>query len=318
MKKGLSLLLALVLVGATFVGCSNKKNQETKTVNIGYFPNITHAQALVGIKRGDFASNLKGKEVNFKQFNAGSAELEALLAEQIDIGYIGPIPAINAYVKSKGDIVIIGGATNYGAVLVTREDIKLNSIKDLKGKKIAVPQFGNTQDLVLRGLLKDNGVDDVTIVQGENPEIKNLLDKKAIDGAFVPEPWGSRLEIESKANLLLDYDKVFDGAYPVGLIVARKDFIEKNPETVKQFLKTNEDITKFINENRNDAIKVVNDEINDLTKKALPQNVIENSFKRIEFTTDVNKDATIKMADILVQTKYLKEQPNLNNLFNLK
>ncbi|HBS60973.1 MAG TPA: sulfate ABC transporter substrate-binding protein, partial [Firmicutes bacterium] len=210
----LFLVIALVVVLA---GCAGKNtaNEPTK-VRVAYFPNITHAQALIGRAEGQFQQALgEGTPIEWKTFNAGPAEIEALFAGEVDIGYIGPGPAINGYVKSKGDLQIIAGATDAGAILVSRKDLVIKNISELSGKRVAVPQFGNTQDLSLRHLLQENGLADTTkggtveIRQAENPDIKTLLKKGDIDAAIVPEPWGSRLISEVGANVVLDYNQVW-------------------------------------------------------------------------------------------------------------
>ncbi|MCB2342235.1 ABC transporter substrate-binding protein [Clostridium estertheticum] len=157
-KFSIALLLGISIIG-TFSGCSSKEPKgEAVNVRVGYFPNITHAQPLVGRDQGTFQKAIgSASKVDWKLFNAGPAEVEALFAGAIYIGYIGPGPAINAYVKSKGDVQIIAGA-----IFVSRKGLVIKNLKDLSGKKIAVPQFGNTQDLTLRKILSDNGLKDKT------------------------------------------------------------------------------------------------------------------------------------------------------------
>jgi len=153
-KFSMVLLLGIsIIYGLT--GCSTKKvENEAVNVRVGYFPNITHSQALVGRQQGTFQKAIGEKnKIDWKLFNAGPAEIEAFFAGAIDIGYIGPGPAINGYAKSKGDIQIIAGATDAGAIFVSKKGLIIKNLKDLSGKKIAVPQFGNTQDLTLRNIL---------------------------------------------------------------------------------------------------------------------------------------------------------------------
>ncbi len=207
MKKTL-LMLAIIgtLTAGVLTGCNAKNSDATKvssatTVRIAYFPNITHSQALVGMEDGEFQKSLgKNVTIQWKQFNAGSSEVEAFLAGSVDIGYIGPGPAINGYTKSNGDLEVIAGATDSGAVLVAKKGENIKTVKDLANKKVAIPQFGNTQDLTLRFLLSNNGLQDKTkggnveIVAADNPDIVTLLDNGSIDAALVPEPWGSRIQ----------------------------------------------------------------------------------------------------------------------------
>ncbi|MEQ8198610.1 MAG: ABC transporter substrate-binding protein, partial [Clostridiaceae bacterium] len=281
-KRGISLVLSAILAVGVLAGCSNKKQDDLKTLRVGFFPNLTHSQALVGKNRGDF-QNALGNNINieWKQFNAGSSEIEAFLAGELDLGYIGPGPAINGFTKSKGDVVIIAGSTDAGAVLVSRKGTSIKTVKDLDGKKVAIPQFGNTQDLSLRYLLQEAGLKDkakggtVEIVQAENPDIKTLIEKGEIDAALVPEPWGARLEKESGANLVLDYNQIWrEGKYPTAVVIARKEFLKDHPDVVEKFLKTHVELTDYINSNQSEAGTIANKEIEALTKKAISQSIL--------------------------------------------
>ncbi|MBC2580788.1 aliphatic sulfonate ABC transporter substrate-binding protein [Clostridium sp. DJ247] len=334
--KGKKIILALSIVSiiGIFTGCGpNQGSKDSEksagtdntTVRVGFFPNITHSQALVGREQNTFQKALgDNHKIEWKQFNAGSSEIEAFLAGALDIGYIGPGPAINGYTKSKGDIQIIAGATDAGAILVSRKDLPIKDVKALDGKKVAVPQFGNTQDLSLRYLLTQNGLKDKTkggtveIVQADNPDIKTLLDKKQIDAALVPEPWGSRLVKEVGANVVLDYDKVWrEGKYPTAVIIVRKEFLQKHADIVENFLKAHVDLTDYINKNSNEASDVVNKQITDLTKKSLSKDILDSAFKRLTVTNNPEKDATIEMVNLSVTTGFLKQAPDTKDLVNL-
>jgi len=336
--KGKKFVIALSIISilGAFAGCGpnqgssqnsgSSTKSEGETVRVGFFPNITHSQALVGREQGTFQKALGDKtKIEWKQFNAGSSEIEAFLAGALDIGYIGPGPAINGYTKSKGDIQIIAGATDAGAILVSRKDLPIKDVKELSGKKVAVPQFGNTQDLSLRYLLNQNGLKDKTkggtveIVQADNPDIKTLLDKKEVDAALVPEPWGSRLVKEVGANVVLDYDKVWrEGKYPTAVIIVRKEFLEKHADTVEKFLKAHVDLTEYINKNNSEAGDIVNKQIKDLTKSSLAKDVLDSAFKRLTVTNNPEKDATIEMVNLSVTTGFLKQAPDTKNLVNLE
>ena len=181
--------------GGISVGGSNEK----KILRIGYFPNINHAQAVIGLGNGDFQKAL-GNSITVQPFlfNAGPSAIEALLAKRVDVTYVGPNPAINGYVVSDGkDLRIISGAASGGAVFVVRNDSGIKSPKDFAGKKFASPQLGNTQDIALRKYLLDNGYKttdnggNVTVTPVANPDILTLFLKKQLDGAWVPEPWGA-------------------------------------------------------------------------------------------------------------------------------
>ncbi len=169
------------------------------TLRLGYFPNITHAPALVGVQEGIFAKDLAPDKLDAsKTFNAGPAETEAMLSGAIDVAFIGPSPSINAFSKSKGAVQIIAGATSGGAALVTKPSI--TSVDELKGKTIATPQLGNTQDVALRAFLKTKGFKtdtegggDVHIKPQDNSQTIDTFKQGLIDGAWVPEPYESQL-----------------------------------------------------------------------------------------------------------------------------
>ncbi|QAA30566.1 aliphatic sulfonate ABC transporter substrate-binding protein [Clostridium manihotivorum] len=317
-----SIVTSVMVLG--LVGCS-PKSKDTSKVTIGFFSNITHAQALLGMNNGQFKRDI-GSEYNlsFKQFNAGPDELQALLAGSIDIGYIGPGPALNGYINSKGAIQIIAGASSAGAVLLTSKDSSIKTVKDLSGKKVAIPQFGNTQDLSLRALLKENGLKDKTsggtvdIVQAENSLIKTLLSQHKIDAALVPEPWGARLEQEAGAKVVLDYKDVWrDGNYSVAVVVVRKEFMAKHPEVVERFLKAHVSLTDYINSNPKEAKKAINDEIKKLTKKPLKGEVLDKAFKRLEVTNYPIKDSIVEMAELSRSIGFIREEPELDDLYSL-
>jgi NitT/TauT family transport system substrate-binding protein len=319
-------ILAGVLILVGLVGCSSKKAEDPNVnVRVGYFPNITHSQALVGRELGSFQNAMgKKNKVVWKLFNAGPAEVEALFAKAIDIAYIGPGPAINGYVKSKGDIQIIAGATDAGAIFVSKKGEVIKNIKDLAGKKVAVPQFGNTQDLTLRHLLSENGLKDTTkggtveIRQAANADILTLLKKGDIDAALVPEPWGSRLIKEAGANIILDYkDLLLDGNYTTAVVVVRTEFLKDHPLIVENFIKNHVDVTQYINKNQDKAKEIVNKQITELTKKGISKDVLDASFKRLTVTNNPEKESVLDFVKYSVDEGFLKTTPDTKDLFNL-
>lgn len=314
-------IVTLFWVLFLLIGCS-KKDSKNLTVRVGFFPNITHCQALLG-KDSKFKSALEENTLAWKQFNAGSSEIEALLAGELDMGYIGPGPAINGYIKSKGDIQIIAGACEAGSIIVSRNDVEIKYIKELIGKKIAVPQFGNTQHVVLKELLDRNGLKETTkggtveIVQADNPNIKTLFDKKAIDAAFVPEPWGSRLVEEAKANVVMEYDKVWrNGKYPVTVLIGRTQFIKEHPELVEKFIRAHVELTEQIKADAVSSKEVINSEMKNLTGKNLLSSIIDSSFNRILITNNVDKEAIKEMEKFMEGLDIIKEKQNIDGIFN--
>jgi len=305
-------ILAIMAISAA--GCG--KGKEDKEVHIGYFNNITHAQALM-LKSEKTLEKSLGEDTSVKwtAFNAGPAEVEALFSGDIDIGYIGPVPAISANVKSKGDVVIISSATKGGAVLVKRKGSDIKSVADLDGKTVAIPQIGNTQHLCLLKLLEDNGLEPVTdggtvtVSAVANADVANTMERGDIDAALVPEPWGATL-LEGGAELVLDYNEIYDnGEYDVAVVVVRKEFKEENPGIVEEFLKQHEEATKKINDDKEGSLKTINKELDEATGKSLSDDIISKSFERIGVSTEVNEASVNGFADISKAEGFISELP---------
>ena len=311
-------LFLLLLTSLT--GCGTEK--ETKEMHIGYFNNITHPQALLMKAEGSLQKHI-GDSITLKwtAFNAGPAEVEALFSGDIDIGYMGPVPAVSANVKSQGDVVILSGATKGGAILVTKKDSDIQSIKELSNKTVAIPQLGNTQHLCLLSLLEENGLrpvssgGNVTVSAVANADVSNMMERGDIDAAFVPEPWGATL-LEQGAKLLLDYDKIYmEGTYDVALAVVRKEFMEANPDLVDKFLEAHKAATKKITEEHENSLKTINAELKDATGKSLNDTIITEAFKRIQVSTELNRESILGLADISQRESFIKEIPKAEKLF---
>ncbi|MHB0977536.1 MAG: ABC transporter substrate-binding protein [Candidatus Aquicultorales bacterium] len=334
LKKTIVFFLAgLLLVLAA--GCGANKTKESSaeapkdtatTVRLGFFPNITHSQALVGIAQGKFEKALgKGVQLETKAFNAGPSAIEALFAGQIDATYIGPNPAINGYIKSKGKALrIVAGATSGGAVFVVRKDAGIKSEKDFDGKKFASPQLGNTQDVALRDYLKKQGYEltdkggTVAVIPTANPDILTLFKKKEIDGAWVPEPWGARLVKEGGGRIFLDERDLWPkGEFVTAHLIVRAEFLEENPGLVEKLLGAHVDLTEWINDNPDEAKKTVNAEIKRLTNKALPEDVLDEGFGRLKVTYDPISSSLVQSADAAFAAGFLKEEPKLDGIYDL-
>lgn len=336
MRRRIPALLLVVFAAAVAIsGCvkstptstPKKTKGEAKVIRIGYFPNITHAQAVVGMARKDFQKAFgKDVTVDVKVFNAGPSVIEALFAGEIDISYIGPNPAINGYVKSNGKALrIIAGATSGGAVLVVRDDSGINKPKDLDGKKIASPQLGNTQDVALRYYIKKAGLKTtensgtVQVIPTENPNILTLMTTKQIDGAWVPEPWGARLVKEGGGRILVDERDLWkDGKFVTANVIASTEFLKNNPNLVKKFLKAHVDETDWINKHKEEAKQIMNDEIKSLTGKSLPPTVLSSAFTRMTVTYDPVKSSLFTSAEHAFALGYLGDKnPDITNIYDL-
>src|SRR5437667_10699866 len=242
--RNFHVVVLLVLLTLTFVACgstpsSSNGGSSPVTVRLAYYPNLTHAVALVGVARGTFQKAL-GSNVTLQTqiFNAGPAEIEALFAGDIDIGYVGPSPAINGYVKSHGAALrIIAGAASGGALFIVRPGANIQTAKDLANKKLADPQLGGTQDVSLRYYLQQNGLKtvekggNVQIIPTDNPNILTLFKQGKIDGAWVPEPWATRLVTEGNGKVFVDERTLWsDGKFVTTNVVVRKAFLDAHPD----------------------------------------------------------------------------------------
>ncbi|MCC8045287.1 MAG: aliphatic sulfonate ABC transporter substrate-binding protein [Clostridiales bacterium] len=291
---------------------------EAVEVRMAYFPNITHAQALVMKNEGSLEEALgDGYEVSWTSFTAGSSEVEALFAQEIDIGYIGPVPAINGNVKSDGDVIVIANASDAGAVLVAAADSGISSVEDLDGKTVAIPQVGNTQHLCLLNLLSQNDLSPVSsggtveVVAVDNSNLQNMFDQGSVDAALVPEPWGTILTASDNVELVLDYQDIYySGNYPVAVIVVRKDFLEEYPEVVETFLQVHVDTTDAINADLDGAVDAMIEEISEVTGNTYEKDVILSSFSRTTVTVELNEDALLEFADVSLAEGFIDELPD--------
>jgi len=267
---------------------TNIDNSSSKTLRIGYFPNVNHAQAIIGLKNGDFQKILNSNDSTSKSepnkininefvFSDGPSALEALFGGQIDVAYVGPNPAISGYVASGGKdgLRIISGAASGGASFVVRNDAGIQSVKDLGGKKFASPQLGNTQDVSLRKYLVNNGYKtaenggNVTVVPTKPSDIFTLMLKKQIDGAWVPEPWATRLVNEANGKIFVDERDLWppQGKFVTANIIVRTDYLNQNPDVIKKLLEAHVNETLWINQNKEKAINDFNIELKKIDRE---------------------------------------------------
>ncbi|MEW9550104.1 ABC transporter substrate-binding protein [Nonomuraea sp. NPDC050783] len=292
-------------------------------VRLGFFPNITHATALVGVEKGLYQKDL-GVPVKTSTFNAGPAAIEALFSGAIDATYIGPNPAINAWQKSKGKAIkIIAGAASGGVSLVVKPEIK--TVEDLKGKKIATPQLGNTQDVALRYWLRSKGFKtdtkgggDVHIVPQENAQTLQTFATGDIDGAWVPEPFASRLVLESGGKVLQDERDLWPNKqFVITHLIVRQDWAKAHPDLVKKLLQAHVEANKLINDDPEGAAQTANAAIQKLTQKPLKPEVLKSAFKNITFTNDPIASSLTASAQHAEEVGLL-EPVDLNGIYDLK
>ena len=334
-------LVLLIIVGAV-MGSAVARDSNASAASIssegpaselklGYFGNITHAAALVGVKQGFIAKSLGSTKLNTQVFNAGPAAVEALNAGAIDATYIGPNPAINSFVKSNGESVsVIAGAASGGAQLVVKPGIE--SAADLKGKTLASPQLGGTQDVALRAWLGKQGYKttpdgggDVAINPTENAQTLKLFQDGKLDGAWVPEPWASRLVLQAGAKVLVDEKDLWDGTgtgkpgeFPTTILIVNKKFAAEHPETVEAQLKGHVAAVQWLNDTpAAEKASVINAALKQDAGKALSQDVIDRSLQNIVFTVDPLAGTYEKLLQDGVDAGTTK-QADLNGLFDLR
>jgi NitT/TauT family transport system substrate-binding protein len=336
-------VLALVGGGAAVASAVNSTNSATAPaaeaapagnpaaeLKLGYFGNVTHAPALVGVSQGHIAGELGDTKLSTQVFNAGPAAIEALNAGAIDATYIGPNPAINSYVKSQGESVhIIAGAAAGGAQLVVRPEI--SSAADLRGKTLASPQLGGTQDVALRAWLSAQGyktnVDgsgDVAINPTENAQTLKLFQDGKLDGAWLPEPWASRLVLTAGAKVLVDEKDLWDGSlsgkpgeFPTTILIVNQKFAAEHPDTVKALLKGHAKSVDWLNSaSDGEKASVINTALKEAAGAELKADVIDRSLKNIVFTVDPLAGTYQKLLADGV-TAGTTKQADINGIFDL-
>jgi NitT/TauT family transport system substrate-binding protein len=289
----------LVTVGLAACGTSSADDNaaggtaEAETLRLGYFANVTHALPLIGVQDGTYAKALGSTKLETQVFNAGPAAVEALFAGAIDATYIGPNPAINAFVKSNGEAVrIVAGASSGGAQLIVQPEI--TSGADLKGATVATPQLGGTQDVALRYWLKEQGLSapvqgagDVTVAPQENAQTLDLFKAGKIAGAWVPEPWASRLVLEGGGKVLVDEKDLWpDGAFVTTHLIVSTEYLKKYPGTITKLLAAEADTLDTVTKDPAKAKETANAALLALTTKQLKPEVLDRAWENLTLTLD--------------------------------
>jgi NitT/TauT family transport system substrate-binding protein len=323
MKTNFGAMAAILLIAASALHAQQKPT----VLRVGYFPNITHAQALVGRANGQFEKSLgAGVQVEWKAFNAGPSAIEALFANAIDLTYVGPNPTVAGYFRSQGAAVrVIAGAASGGASLVVRKDAGIQSASDFHGKKVATPQLGNTQDVALRSWMRANGLKsrekggDVQVIPISNPDQLTLFLKGQIDAAWAPEPWAARLVHEGGGRIFLDERDLWpDHQFVITNIIVSPKFLKEHPDVVKNFLRTHVELTEWINKNPAQAKRIMNQQLQKETGKALPAEVLDEAFSRMQVTYDPIRSSLLKSTQQAFDEGFLgRTQPDLSGLYEL-
>jgi sulfonate transport system substrate-binding protein len=275
------------------------------SLKLGYFPNVTHAPAIIGVEEGIFQEALGDATLETSTFNAGTEASEAILSGSIDATFIGPNPAINAFAQSDGAVTLVAGTTSGGASLIVAPDI--DSADDLAGKTLATPSLGNTQDVALRAWLADNGYEvdqtgggDVEITPQDNADTLTTFQDGTIQGAWVPEPWATRLVQEGGGKVLVDEADLWtdtDGQFVTTHLLVRTDYLNDHPENVRALITGLLDAIDEANGDAATAQTVTNDGIEKVTTKRLSDATIQGAWSNLTFTSDPIAASLQKSAD---------------------
>ncbi len=309
--------------GSSSASSASGTSSNPVALRLGYLTNITHATPLVGVHNGIFARDLgSGVKLKTETFNAGPDEVTALFSGALDAAYIGPGPAINAWQKSQGQAIrIISGAASGGASLVVTKGI--TSVAGLKGKTLATPQLGNTQDVALRYFLLEHGLDTNTQGGGDvhvKPQTNSITVQEfksgQIDGGWLPEPYASELVAAGGTKLVNERSLWPNGQFATTLLVVRTAFLQQHPDVVAKLLKGQVDTTDYINKQPAAAQVAANSELTALTGKGLKAAVLSAAFKEITFTNDPVA-SSVEAGAQHAEKVGLLQPVNLNGIFEL-
>ena len=323
LRAGIGFLAALLL----FFVPGARAQQKPVIVRVGYFPNLTHAQALIGRAGGQFEKALgPGVQIQWKAFNAGPSAIEALFADAVDLTYVGPNPTVTGYVRSQGEAVrVVAGAASGGASLVVRQGSRIQKAADFHGRKVASPQLGNTQDVALRAWLRANGMKprekggDVQVLPIANADQFTLFLKGQLDAAWAPEPWAARLIHEAGGKIFIDERDLWPNHQFVTTdLVVNPKFLKAHPDVVKNFLRGHVELTDWINKNAAQAKLVLNQQLQKETGKGLPADELDEAFSRMAVTYDPIRSALQKATQQAYDEGFLgRTQPDLSGLYDL-
>ncbi len=315
----MSIFASSILVAA-FV--SGPVSGETK-IRVGHFPNITHAQGVIA-----HALSRQGKgwleqrlgpdtKIEWFVYNAGPSAMEAIFAKSIDLTYVGSGPALNAYTKSNGqEIRLIAGAANGGSGLAVQPDQNLKAAADFRGKKIATPQLGNTQDISCRAWLSEGGLKitqlggDAQVLPTQNPDQLGLFRGKKVDAVWTVEPWLSRLEQEDSGKVIVEEKEV-----ATTILVSSVKFLNEQRDLAKKFAQAHAELTDWIIKNPEEAQRLIKAELLEETKSDMTPQVIASAWKRIAFTSETPRAAVEKFMQNSVRAGFIKTAPDLSKLF---
>jgi NitT/TauT family transport system substrate-binding protein len=289
-----------------------------KEVRLGYFANVTHAQAVLGVDSGDFAKAVAPAKLTTRIFNAGPSLIEALFAGEIDIGYVGPSPALAAHLQSRGKgIKVIAGAAGSGVVIVARPGSGIDKLEDLKGKRIATPQLGNTQDVSARhyliNVLGQPNADNVVPVP--NAEQATMMSRGQIDAAWAVEPWGARLVAEAGGKIIAEEKDLWPNKnFTLTLVVVSPEFLRDHPDVVEHVLRVHADWTRRLAADPAHQVPLLAQALEKLSSKKLSEDIISAAISRVVFSTEPLSDSLTTFAKWAYDLKQARSVPDIATL----
>jgi NitT/TauT family transport system substrate-binding protein len=314
-------LSVLVFLGS---GCAERKASSLSVLRVGHFPTVTHAPALMARMSGKKFEESVGSKIEWVAFNAGPAVVEALFAGSIDIAYVGPNPAINAYLQSKGEALrIVAGVASGGSALVVQADDGITKDSDFSGKIIGTPQIGNTQDVAARLWFRNKGYrtrdrgGDLDLVPLAPSEQNLLFSKKEISAVWTIEPWVSFIEKNYHGRVYLDERSLWpDGRYATACLVVRRGLLQKTPDLVKRFIAAHVDFILQLRKEPDLYRRMVGDELR-LLGYDFSDEILTSAMERVSFTWDPLSDSLLKTAHDAFEVGYLDHVPSLDRIYEL-
>lgn len=316
--------IVIALIATVFYSANPNSTHENR-IRVAFLANVGHAIPIIGSEKGFFQDAL-GDQVKIETsvFDSGPQIIESMFSKSVDLAYVGPGPALNGFLKTNGQgIKILSGAASGGTSLVIHPMSGIKSVNDFPGKRIASPQIGNSQDVSLRSYLEQNGLKPVEkggsvyVINIQNPDIYTLFSKGDIDGAWVPEPWASRLVLELNGTRLFHEEELWpDGKFSSAVLIGRDDYVKSHPEIVTQWITTNEKTADWINKNPDDTKMIFNQFLKKTLGKSLRENILNESFSNIQITSDPLKESIFTFAENSNHLGYLgRHGYNLDGLF---
>ncbi len=314
--------LLLGAAGLAAAAC-RKRPTDATALRLGSFPNLTHAPALTGVTSGRFARALGSTRLAHHAFNAGPAAIEALMAGALDATFVGPIPAAAGFVRSHGAaLTVVAGAASGGTSFVVRRAANIRGPGDLRGKRLAAPQIGNTQDVALRHYLASNNLastdrgGDVQLTAVENANILSLFQQGGLDGAWVPEPWASRLVLEAGGEVLVDERDLWPSrAFAITLLVARTQYLRDAPAAIDRLVDAHAREVAWIRAHDADARALVTQALTAQAGRPLPPALLAAAWPKIDFTADA-LTATVETAARRAHALGMFPSDDLRGLFD--